>query len=294
MTVSVRELCVRDLMSSDLVTLHRAQSLSLAEETMKIRRIRHLPVVDDDFHLVGLVTHRDILAAKVSILPRLGKAEQSSLELAVPVSNIMQTDIWTVEPTMAADKAAKMLHDHKFGCLPVVLDARLVGIVTEADFLRLIAESLALGDPPLPKIVEDAMTVCSEIIEAGDTLEEARTKLRQARARQLPVLEDGIAVGILSGHDLAMARTLATGARSDGGAAASAEGRLVRDLVSHRTLVTKRTAHLDPVLLDMAAQEIEVAIVLEDDRPIGLLTAIEAARMYALDLRKRAKFPGAR
>lgn len=280
-------------MSTDLVTLHKEQSLSLAEETMKIRRIRHLPVVDDDFHLVGLVTHRDIMAVKISALSRLSDSEQSSLELAVPVSSIMQADIWTVEPTMAATNAAKMLHDHKFGCLPVVLDSRLVGIITEADFLRLITESLALGEPPIPKIVEDAMTLCSEIIEAGETLEQARIKLRRAQARQLPVIEDGVAVGVLSGHDLAMARTLAsTSAGDDGGA--DADSRLVRDLVSHRTLVTRRTAHLDPVLLDMAAQEIEVAIVLEDDRPVGVLTAIEAARMYALDLRKRSKFPGAR
>lgn len=132
---------IRSIMTTELVTLQRDHSFNLAEGIMRVERIRHLPVVDEQRKLVGLVTHRDIVQAQASFLARpLGK--DLAEELSVPVSKIMQTRVLTVTPGTSIVEAARMLVEHKYGCLPVVEDGRLVGIVTESDFLVLLIDLL--------------------------------------------------------------------------------------------------------------------------------------------------------
>jgi CBS domain-containing membrane protein len=127
----VRALRVLDIMSSPVVTLNRDHSIHLAASLMRLRHIRHLPVVDDNDHFVGLVTHRDLLAAQAEVLARAS----TSQELSVPVARVMKMGVWTVHEGTAALEAARIMFDHKFGCLPVLSGKKLVGIVTGADFL---------------------------------------------------------------------------------------------------------------------------------------------------------------
>ena len=128
---------VSEIMSTDLITLNEDDDLDLAQSEMAWAGIRHLPVVSDG-RLVGLVTHRDILGSMCSVFAELDKQEQSELFRLVAVSEIMSRDIRTVGPNIDAAKAARLLLESKYGCLPVVEDeARLVGIVTEADFVQL-------------------------------------------------------------------------------------------------------------------------------------------------------------
>lgn len=94
------------------------------------------------------VAHRDRLRAQYSSLSSLDDSDRKAVEERVPVSSIMKTDVWTVPPDMLASKAGELLADHKFGCLPVVDEAgTLVGILTEADFLRFAIKALELHDP---------------------------------------------------------------------------------------------------------------------------------------------------
>jgi CBS domain-containing membrane protein len=132
---------VRDIMSTDLVTLDEDETLQLAELAMQHGRIRHLPVVSKGA-LTGLVTHRDILKAQVSSLADVSQKDLADLKLSIPVRKIMATDIKTVEPETPVIEAASLLKSHKFGCLPVVEDGQLVGIVTEADFIDLAIRAL--------------------------------------------------------------------------------------------------------------------------------------------------------
>lgn len=123
------ELLVRQLMTDDVVTLFEEQTLPLANDIMKLRHIRHLPVIDDHRRLVGLVTHRDVIAAH---------------DADIQVAEMMNRDLWTVHPSTTALRAAELLRDHRFGCLPVVDDdGRLVGIITEADFLGFAIHELS-------------------------------------------------------------------------------------------------------------------------------------------------------
>lgn len=127
---------VRDLMTTKLVTLFAEQAMPLAEEIMRFRHIRHLPVVDPDGKLVGLVSHRDILAANTSSLVGLSDEQRRARQGSVLVKDIMTKDMWTVTPQTYAEVAAQTLLDHAYGCLPVVEDGKLVGILTERDFLK--------------------------------------------------------------------------------------------------------------------------------------------------------------
>jgi CBS domain-containing membrane protein len=133
---------VHDLMSTDLVTLTEDETLGDAQRCMARGRIRHLPVVRDG-QLVGLVTHRDLLAASFSIFAEVDSSEQRRVFSTVPVVELMHRDVVTVSPDLGASQAARILLENKYGCLPVVdEDDRLLGIVTEADFLRLTVRLL--------------------------------------------------------------------------------------------------------------------------------------------------------
>ena len=133
---------VRELMSTELVTLTEDETLAHAQRCMERGRIRHLPVVRER-SLVGLVTHRDLLAASFSIFAEDEADEQRRVFLTVPVSEVMHRDLLTVGPETPVAEAARILLRSKYGCLPVVDEAgRLVGLVTEADFLRLTVRLL--------------------------------------------------------------------------------------------------------------------------------------------------------
>ena len=126
---------VRDLMTSVVETLTVGDTLLAARNQLERGRIRHLPVVDGDERLLGLITHRHILSAWVSHgQPGLEAPERVAAE--VPVEMLMEKDVLTVDPDTAAAEAARLLISYRFGCLPVVERGKLVGIVTEADFVR--------------------------------------------------------------------------------------------------------------------------------------------------------------
>ncbi|MCB9594431.1 MAG: CBS domain-containing protein [Sandaracinaceae bacterium] len=122
-------------MTADVVTLAEEQDVLFATSAMTSRRIRHLPVMRDE-ELVGIVSHRDLLRAQARFLEQVRGEDDETTIASVLARDVMTTDITTVSPDTPADVAAMILVDTKFGCLPVVDDGALVGIVTESDFLR--------------------------------------------------------------------------------------------------------------------------------------------------------------
>jgi len=134
-------------MSSPVVTFFAEQTLPLAEDVMRLKHVRHLPVVDDEGFLLGLVSHRDLLAAQPSVFTGLSVEDCRARNADVRVDQIMQRDVWTVHHDSLASVAGCTLFDHKLGCLPVLGDDhRLVGIVTEHDYLRFAIKMLQLHD----------------------------------------------------------------------------------------------------------------------------------------------------
>lgn len=128
---------VEDIMTTDIFTLMETDNLALARSVMDLARIRHIPVVKVDMSFIGLLTHRDILSATVSRLAELDNRTQEELDQGVPVMEIMNTNVRTVSRNDSLRDCAALLLKHKFGCLPVLEEGKLVGIITEADFLNL-------------------------------------------------------------------------------------------------------------------------------------------------------------
>ena len=130
---------VRDLMSSPVFTIRDDKHLRAVEEIMKWAHIRHVPVVDHAGRLVGIISHRDLLAAAVSPLAiKISQVERAQHLASSDVRTIMHQPKATIGPTEKVQDAARLMRVHKIGCLPVVEGDQLVGILTEADLLGIV------------------------------------------------------------------------------------------------------------------------------------------------------------
>lgn len=143
---------VRDLMSSPVTTLSPHDDLATALAIEKLKHVRHLPVMEHG-KLVGLISHRDLIAARPSSTLHLSNREMVALEHRVEARTIMQTTVRTTTPETLASVAAREMLDAEIGCLPVVDDERVVGIITEADLLRFLVQVLEKldGGEPAPR-----------------------------------------------------------------------------------------------------------------------------------------------
>jgi CBS domain-containing membrane protein len=139
--IPVRRTRVRDLMTETVFTLSPNDTLECAQDLMDAKRIRHVPVVDEDHDLVGLVTQRDLARTVLGRVDDLPISARHSILSRRRVRDIMTREVATADPDTDACEAAATIFENKFGCLPVVEGARLVGILTEADFVRRFLES---------------------------------------------------------------------------------------------------------------------------------------------------------
>ena len=132
---------VRDVMTPDPFTLGRNDRLSIADEVMSQQRIRHIPVLDDDGQLAGVISQRDLFRG--ALLRALGygsRAEQMMLE-TVAIKEAMTEEVVTTTPETSLSEAARKMVERGVGCLPVLADGKLVGIITEGTFTRVAAEA---------------------------------------------------------------------------------------------------------------------------------------------------------
>jgi len=135
--MNAKQLLVRDLMTKDVVTLGRNDKLSVADDVMRLGRIRHLPVIDEDGALAGIVSQRDLFHS--GLLRALGygsHAKDQALGL-LALKEAMKTEVVTVTPDSPLLEAAKIMLDRKIGCLVVVEGKKVVGMLTESDFVKL-------------------------------------------------------------------------------------------------------------------------------------------------------------
>lgn len=129
---------VRDIMTAEVTTLGRNDSLLLAKDIMTLGRVRHFPVIDDD-EVVGVVSQRDLYKASLGSVMKYGEKAQRTFLEGIAVKEVM-VDPLTIPPEASVQEAARLMLENKIGCLPVLDGAQLVGIVTETDMLQLVAE----------------------------------------------------------------------------------------------------------------------------------------------------------
>ena len=138
----VSKLAVADLMTRNLFTLLEDDNVTVADEMMKWRNIRHIPVVNDKNEIVGLITNRDILKISVSALAGISQRDQREIHNKLKAKDIMQNKIVTVPENTPLFTAAKLLTTNKIGCLPIIGNGKLVGIITEADFVKFFTKKV--------------------------------------------------------------------------------------------------------------------------------------------------------
>lgn len=131
---------VRDVMSLAPQTLGRNDRLSVADDLMRQKRIRHLPVLDEYGALAGIVSQRDLFRGALAKALGYGSSQQEKILGMLLVKEVMQTEVVTTEPTAFLREAAKTMVEKKIGCLPVLEGGKLVGILTEGDFVALAAK----------------------------------------------------------------------------------------------------------------------------------------------------------
>lgn len=121
---------VEQYMATDLRTVNEDDPIDLVANLMDWNRIHHIPVEDNNHRLIGLVSQRPLLRF-------LASDEARRADGPIPTSRVMARDLITVGPETETLKAIDLMRKHKISCLPVVQDGRLIGLVTEHDFMRI-------------------------------------------------------------------------------------------------------------------------------------------------------------
>jgi acetoin utilization protein AcuB len=147
---------VRKKMKKDLITITKDERMTTARKIMKEKNIRHLPVVDGK-KLIGLVTNMDIRKAEASPATSLEIRELHYLLDKLTAGEIMTRNVITISPDISVEEATTLIHDNKIGCLPVVEDGNLVGMITENDVMAILIEVMGMKEKGsrLEVVVED-------------------------------------------------------------------------------------------------------------------------------------------
>lgn len=131
---------VGDIMSKPPRTLQRNDRLSVADDLMRAERIRHLPVLDERGLVAGIVTQRDLFHSALVQALGFGTTARDKMLESIVVKDVMRDEVVTTGSDTSVAAAAGVMSDRKIGCLPVVDGDTLVGILTEADLVRLVAD----------------------------------------------------------------------------------------------------------------------------------------------------------
>ncbi len=145
---------VQDLMERDVVTLNVSDSLDLADDIMRLGRIRHMPVMSGET-LVGILSQRDLFRAAISSVLQLRPAAERQWLAKIPVREVMTKRVFTIAPTAPIRAAVAEMLDKRIGCLPVVEHNKLIGLLSESACMRYLARLLDIAEakqqlPELP------------------------------------------------------------------------------------------------------------------------------------------------
>ena len=141
---------VDEVMISHVFTLKPSDSVYDARVLMQSKDIRHIPIVDDANCLVGLVSQRDILRASESTLHTTSSEQRISLEKQHKIEEVMTRKVKTIDERDSLRSAAVRLRKYKHGCLPVVTDGVLRGIITDTDFVGVAVHLLEQMEESTP------------------------------------------------------------------------------------------------------------------------------------------------
>ncbi len=138
---------VKERMTPDPICGHPEMPVTEAQELMRDKGIRHLPIVNEEERLVGLITQRSLLGALPSDVSNFSQFEISYILAKIKVRDVMAKDLITIGGNTAIEEAARVMADEKVGCLPVMQDTKLVGIITDNDLFTIMVDLLGARRP---------------------------------------------------------------------------------------------------------------------------------------------------
>lgn len=150
-------LSVAEIMTREPYSLGPDNTLKDAALLMREHHIRHIPIVSPQGSVVGLVSHRDVLSASDSRLLH-DEAGDDGKEAYVALSSLMSTPVKTTDEHASLLGVAMLLRRQRMGCLPITRDGRLVGIISDSDFLEVaitLLEQMEMTDPEEAEEVDD-------------------------------------------------------------------------------------------------------------------------------------------
>ncbi len=137
-TAAAWKLSVRDLMTERVIAVQPDTDLTAVRDLLWEHNIRHLPVVDGDGDLIGLVSQRDLLRHALIDQHHLPDYVEEAVLERLKASDVMTAQVERVSADTDLRDAAQTMFENKYGCLPVTEGDRLIGILTEADFVRFL------------------------------------------------------------------------------------------------------------------------------------------------------------
>jgi CBS domain-containing protein len=129
---------VRELMTRKVTTLDRNDTLDVADDVMELGRIRHIAIVEEG-KLVGIVSQRDLFRSALAFALGYGSKGRRTILRTFHVKDVMSEPVVTVAPDATLPDAASLMLKKKIGCLPVMKDGKMVGILSESDVLKYVA-----------------------------------------------------------------------------------------------------------------------------------------------------------
>lgn len=156
---------IDEFMTTEPYTLRESDSINDAWEVMIGKHIRHIPIIDSNNHVLGLVTQRDVLAATEPGAIMKAKTASHEIDSDITLADIMIRDVSVIQQSDSLRRAALYLQEHKYGCLPVVQNDQLVGIITDSDFIDIAINLLEQAE-----LTEEAIEL--EEDDATDAIEQ--------------------------------------------------------------------------------------------------------------------------
>ena len=278
----------QEMMHTDVVTVSPETSLAQAQQRMRDYRIRHLPVVSGQDRLVGIITDRDLRNALPSQATTLLTGEINYQLDTIPVETCMTRDVVVMRPQDPVIDGALQLLEGAFGCLPVVEQDQLVGIITEIDLLRGFLAAAAPAGELMQ--VKDYMHAEPYTMMPNDLVSIAYEHMQEAHIRHLPVVSASRKlVGILTDRDIRLA-----GASTAPYLATHELVHLLERMTVNSIMTTKvYTVHRHTAAADAGQLLIDhrfscLPVVDADDMLQGIITVTDLLRAYVAQHRRTA------
>jgi acetoin utilization protein AcuB len=133
---------VQDQMTPNPIYGHPDMPVVEAQKRMREHKIRHLPILDEQQNLVGLITMRALMQAVPSDVSKFSPFVVNYVLAKVKAHNVMVKEVITVSEDTPVEEAARIMADNRIGCLPVMRDERLVGIISDNDLFNIMVNLL--------------------------------------------------------------------------------------------------------------------------------------------------------